>query len=89
MILRVSFEKTTYKDPPASSKPARRRLFPAAIGLATALRIVAEKILVSHAIEGARGRQLTEYGIAQLAQLPPACGCVPAGPNDKRFGILY
>ena len=81
MILNVTFEKTTFQDPPARFEAGTPDIS-GAIGLATALDYIEH--LGLDAIE-AHEAALTEYGIAQLAQLP-GVRLVPAG--QRRFGIL-
>jgi cysteine desulfurase / selenocysteine lyase len=81
MILNVTFEKTTFQDPPARFEAGTPDIS-GAIGLATALDYIEN--LGLEAIE-AHEAALTEYGIAQLAQLP-GVRLVPAG--QRRFGIL-
>jgi cysteine desulfurase / selenocysteine lyase len=81
MILNVTFEKTTFQDPPARFEAGTPDIS-GAIGLATALDYIEN--LGLDAIE-AHEATLTEYGIAQLAQLP-GVRLVPAG--QRRFGIL-
>jgi cysteine desulfurase / selenocysteine lyase len=81
MILSVTFEKTTFQDPPARFEAGTPDIS-GAIGLATALDYIEQ--LGLDAIE-AHEAALTEYGIAELAQLP-GVRLVPAG--QRRFGIL-
>ena len=81
MILNVTFEKTTFQDPPARFEAGTPDIS-GAIGLATALDYIEQLGLT--AIE-AHEAALTEYGIAQLAQLP-GVRLVPAG--QRRFGML-
>jgi cysteine desulfurase/selenocysteine lyase len=81
MILNVTFEKTTFQDPPARFEAGTPDIS-GAIGLATALDYIEH--LGLEAIE-AHEAALTEYGIAQLAPLP-GVRLVPAG--QRRFGIL-
>ena len=81
MILNVTFEKTTFQDPPARFEAGTPDIS-GAIGLATALDYIEH--LGLEAIE-AHEAALTEYGIAQLSPLP-GVRLVPAG--QRRFGIL-
>jgi len=81
MILEVTFEKTTFQDPPARFEAGTPDIS-GAIGLAAALDYIER--LGLDAIE-AHEAALTDYGIAKLAQLP-GVRLVPAG--QRRFGIL-
>jgi cysteine desulfurase/selenocysteine lyase len=81
MILNVTFEKTTFQDPPARFEAGTPDIS-GAIGLATALDYI--DALGLDAIE-AHEAALTEYGVDQLARLP-GVRLVPAGQH--RFGIL-
>jgi cysteine desulfurase/selenocysteine lyase len=81
MIVTVTFEKTTFQDPPARFEAGTPDIS-GAIGLATALDYIEHLGLA--AIE-AHEAALTEYGIAELAKLP-GVRLVPAG--QRRFGIL-
>jgi cysteine desulfurase/selenocysteine lyase len=81
MNVTVTFEKTTFQDPPARFEAGTPDIS-GAIGLATALDYIEH--LGLPAIE-AHEAQLTEYGIAELAKLP-GVRLVPAG--QRRFGIL-
>ena len=81
MILNVTFEKTTFQDPPARFEAGTPDIS-GAIGLATALDYIDS--LGLDAIE-AHEAVLTEYGIGKLAQMP-GVRLVPAGQH--RFGIL-
>ena len=81
MILNVTFEKTTFQDPPARFEAGTPDIS-GAIGLATALDYIEH--LGLEAIE-AHEAALTEYGVAEMAKLP-GVRLVPAG--QRRFGIL-
>ena len=81
MILNVTFEKTTFQDPPARFEAGTPDIS-GAIGLATALDYIEH--LGLDAVE-AHEAALTEYGIAKMAPLP-GVRLVPAG--QRRFGIL-
>jgi cysteine desulfurase/selenocysteine lyase len=81
MILNVTFEKTTFQDPPARFEAGTPDIS-GAIGLASALDYIDALGLDAIAAHEAA---LTEYGIAKLAALP-GLRLVPAG--QQRFGIL-
>lgn len=81
MILTVTFEKTTFQDPPARFEAGTPDIS-GAIGLAAALDYV--EALGLGAIE-AHEAALTEYGAALLAGLP-GVRLVPCG--QRPFGIL-
>src|SRR6185437_15472545 len=81
MILNVTFQKTTFQDPPARFEAGTPDIS-GAIGLATALDYVDALGLDAIAAHEAA---LTEYGIGKLAALP-GVRLVPAGQH--RFGIL-
>ena len=81
MILNVTFEKTTFQDPPARFEAGTPDIS-GAIGLATALDYIDALGLDAIAAHEAA---LTEYGIDALARLP-GVRLVPAG--QRRFGIL-
>ena len=81
MILNVTFEKTTFQDPPARFEAGTPDIS-GAIGLATALDYI--DALGLDAIE-AHEAALTEYGVTALARLP-GVKLVPAG--QRRFGML-
>ena len=81
MVLNVTFEKTTFQDPPARFEAGTPDIS-GAIGLATALDYI--EALGREAIE-AHEIALTEYGIDQISRLP-GVALVEAG--QRRFGIL-
>jgi cysteine desulfurase/selenocysteine lyase len=81
MILNVTFEKTTFQDPPARFEAGTPDIS-GAIGLATALDYI--EALGRDAIE-AHEAALTEYGIETLSRMP---GVVLVGAGQRRFGIL-
>ncbi len=81
MIVNVTFEKTTFQDPPARFEAGTPDIS-GAIGLATALDYIAA--LGREAIE-AHEVALTEYGIDRLSRLP---GVALVGAGQRRFGIL-
>lgn len=81
MILNVTFEKTTFQDPPARFEAGTPDIS-GAIGLATALDYI--ESLGREAIE-AHEAALTEYGIDQISRLP---GVTLVAAGQRRFGIL-
>ncbi len=81
MILNVTFEKTTFQDPPARFEAGTPDIS-GAIGLATALDYI--EGLGREAIE-AHEAALTEYGIATLSRME---GVTLVGAGQRRFGIL-
>ena len=81
MILNVTFEKTTFQDPPARFEAGTPDIS-GAIGLATALDYI--EALGRDAIE-AHEVALTAYGIDQISRLP---GVSLVGAGQRRFGIL-
>jgi cysteine desulfurase / selenocysteine lyase len=81
MITNVTFEKTTFQDPPARFEAGTPDIS-GAIGLATALDYI--EGLGREAIE-AHEAALTEYGIDALSRLP---GVALVGAGQRRFGIL-
>jgi cysteine desulfurase/selenocysteine lyase len=81
MILNVTFEKTTFQEPPARFEAGTPDIS-GAIGLVSALDYI--DALGIDAI-AAHEAALTEYGVAALAKLP-GVRLVPAG--QQRFGIL-
>ncbi len=81
MILNVTFEKTSFQDPPARFEAGTPDIS-GAIGLATALDYI--EALGRDAIE-AHEAALTDYGIAQISRLP---GVTLVGAGQRRFGIL-
>jgi cysteine desulfurase/selenocysteine lyase len=81
MIVEVTFEKTTFQDPPARFEAGTPDIS-GAIGLATALDYI--EALGRDAIE-AHEAALTEYGIGELSRLP---GVTLVGAGQRRFGIL-
>jgi len=81
MILNVTFEKTTFQDPPARFEAGTPDIS-GAIGLATALDYI--ETLDRAAIE-AHEAALTEYGVDVLSRLP---GVSLIGAGQQRFGIL-
>jgi cysteine desulfurase/selenocysteine lyase len=81
MILEVTFEKTTFQDPPARFEAGTPDIS-GAIGLATALDYI--EALGRGAIE-AHEAALTEYGIDALSRLP---GVRLVAAGQRRFGIL-
>ncbi len=81
MILNVTFEKTTFQEPPARFEAGTPDIS-GAIGLATALDYI--DALGRDAI-AAHEAELTEYGIGVLSRMP-GVKLVPAG--QRRFGIL-
>ncbi len=81
MITNVTFEKTTFQDPPARFEAGTPDIS-GAIGLATALDYI--ESLGRDAIE-AHEAALTEYGIDALSRMP---GVTLVGAGQRRFGIL-
>ncbi len=81
MITNVTFEKTTFQDPPARFEAGTPDIS-GAIGLATALDYI--EALGRDAIE-AHEAALTEYGIDTLSRMP---GVTLVGAGQRRFGIL-
>jgi cysteine desulfurase / selenocysteine lyase len=81
MITNVTFEKTTFQDPPARFEAGTPDIS-GAIGLATALDYI--EALGREAIE-AHEAALTDYGIDALSRLP---GVALVGAGQRRFGIL-
>ncbi len=81
MILNVTFERTTFQDPPARFEAGTPDIS-GAIGLATALDYI--EALGRDAIE-AHEVALTAYGVDQIARLP---GVALVGAGQRRFGIL-
>jgi cysteine desulfurase / selenocysteine lyase len=81
MITNVTFEKTTFQEPPARFEAGTPDIS-GAIGLATALDYI--EGLGREAIE-AHEAALTEYGIDALSRLP---GVTLVGAGQRRFGIL-
>ncbi len=81
MILNVTFEKTTFQDPPARFEAGTPDIS-GAIGLATALDYI--ESLGRDAIE-AHEAALTEYGIGKLSRLP---GVRLVAAGQRRFGML-
>jgi cysteine desulfurase / selenocysteine lyase len=81
MITNVTFEKTTFQDPPARFEAGTPDIS-GAIGLATALDYI--ESLGRGAIE-AHEAALTEYGIDTISRLP---GVKLVAAGQRRFGIL-
>ena len=81
MILNVTFEKTTFQEPPARFEAGTPDIS-GAVGLAMALDYI--EALGRDAIE-AHEAALTEYGIEKLSRLP---GVALVGAGQRRFGIL-
>jgi cysteine desulfurase/selenocysteine lyase len=81
MIVNVTFEKTTFQDPPARFEAGTPDIS-GAIGLATALDYI--ESLGREAIE-AHEAALTEYGIDTISRLP---GVTLVAAGQRRFGIL-
>ena len=81
MILNVTFEKTTFQDPPARFEAGTPDIS-GAIGLATALDYI--ESLGRAAIE-THEAALTEYGIDTISRLP---GVTLVAAGQRRFGIL-